>query len=122
MKAGTLGAKAFAAAWVMIFAGAAASAGPADEAKTPAAPAEAPAKAKGKKVERNAEGGQPDKPAAAGAGVKAEKPKAGRYATEAEAKAHCPSGVVWIDKNNFNHWPGSREYGRQPGSFGCENS
>jgi hypothetical protein len=121
MKAGSLGARAFAAAFVMIFAGAAALAGPADDAKTPAAPAEAPAKAKGKKVEKKAESGQTDQ-TAADAKPKAEKLKAGRYATEAEAKAHCKGGVVWIDRDNFNHWPGSREYGRQPGSFGCDNS
>ncbi len=49
------------------------------------------------------------------------KPKRGQYATEAEAKAHCPGEVVWVDKDNFNHYPGSREYGRKPGAFACES-
>ena len=47
--------------------------------------------------------------------------KRGRYGTEAEAKARCRGEVVWVDKDNFNHYKGSREYGRQPGSFACEN-
>jgi hypothetical protein len=42
------------------------------------------------------------------------------YATEAEARSHCRTAVVWVDSNHFNHYPGSREYGRKPGSFGCE--
>jgi cytoskeletal protein RodZ len=42
------------------------------------------------------------------------------YATEAEARAHCRTAVVWVDGNHFNHYPGSREYGKKPGSFGCE--
>lgn len=112
MKARSLSPRLFAVACIVIFAGNAALAKQADDAKTPPAAADAPAKAKGKKSE---------KPASADADAKP-KPKPGRYATEAEAKAHCRGTVVWIDKDNFNHWPGSREYGRQPGSFGCENS
>ncbi len=42
------------------------------------------------------------------------------YATEAEARAHCRGTVVWVDNDHFNHYPGSREYGRKPGAFGCE--
>ncbi len=42
------------------------------------------------------------------------------YATEAEARAHCHGGVVWVDQDHFNHYPGSREYGRKPGAFACE--
>ena len=43
------------------------------------------------------------------------------YATESEAKAHCRGGVVWVDKDHFNHYAGSREYGKKPGAFACEN-
>jgi hypothetical protein len=46
-------------------------------------------------------------------------PKPGEYATEAEARAHCNGTVVWIDPDHFNHYKGSREYGRKPGAFGC---
>jgi hypothetical protein len=42
------------------------------------------------------------------------------YATEAEARAHCRTTVVWVDSSHFNHYRGSCEYGRKPGSFGCE--
>lgn len=42
------------------------------------------------------------------------------YATEADARAHCKGGVVWVDQDHFNHYPGSREYGRKPGAFACE--
>lgn len=42
------------------------------------------------------------------------------YATEAEARAHCKGEVVWVDNDHFNHYRGSREYGRKPGAFGCE--
>ncbi len=48
------------------------------------------------------------------------KPGPGHYATEAEARAHCHGTIVWVDKDHFNHYAGSREYGRQPGSFTCE--
>jgi hypothetical protein len=44
----------------------------------------------------------------------------GGYATEADARAHCRGGVVWVDKDHFNQYPGSREYGRKPGHFACE--
>ncbi len=42
------------------------------------------------------------------------------YATESEARAHCHGSVVWVDSDNFNHYPGSREYGKKPGAFACE--
>jgi hypothetical protein len=42
------------------------------------------------------------------------------YATEAEARTHCKGDVVWVDKDHFSHYPGSREYGRKPGAFTCE--
>ncbi|MGO9483484.1 MAG: hypothetical protein ACLPX9_02705 [Rhodomicrobium sp.] len=44
----------------------------------------------------------------------------GGYATESEARAHCKGEVVWVDEHHFNHYPGSREYGRKPGAFVCE--
>ncbi len=44
------------------------------------------------------------------------------YATEAEARAHCKGEVVWVDKDHFNHYSGSREYGRKPGAYTCEKS
>ncbi len=58
----------------------------------------------------------------AGAGAKkAGKPAApSGYATESEARAHCHGSVVWVDSDHFNHYPGSREYGRRPGAFACE--
>ena len=42
------------------------------------------------------------------------------WATEAEARAHCRGTVIWVDKDHFNHYAGSREYGRKPGAFACE--
>jgi hypothetical protein len=42
------------------------------------------------------------------------------YATEAEARAHCKGEVVWVDKDHFYHYAGSREYGKKPGAFTCE--
>lgn len=56
-------------------------------------------------------------------GKKQAKPKPAApsgYATEAEARAHCHGEVVWVDENHFNHYPGSREYGKKPGAFACE--
>ncbi len=68
--------------------------------------------------------------AAAKAGEKAEsgskkpaKPKPAApsgSASEAEAKAHFHGNVVWIDQDHFNHYAGSREYGKKPGAFACE--
>ena len=57
-----------------------------------------------------------------GAGAKKPAKPAGPagYATEAEARAHCKGDVVWVDKDHFQHYPGSREYGRKPGAFTCE--
>jgi hypothetical protein len=58
------------------------------------------------------------------AGEKTAKPAkpaaAAGWATEAEAKTHCRGTVIWVDKDHFNHYAGSREYGRKPGSFACE--
>ncbi|MBI4724779.1 MAG: hypothetical protein HY765_07315 [Rhodomicrobium sp.] len=48
------------------------------------------------------------------------KPAPGHYASESEARSHCRGTVVWVDKDGFNHYEGSREYGRQPGHFSCE--
>jgi hypothetical protein len=57
-------------------------------------------------------------------GEKAQKPAkpaaAAGWATESEARAHCHGTVIWVDKDHFNHYAGSREYGRKPGSFACE--
>ena len=47
-------------------------------------------------------------------------PKAAGYATEGEARSHCKGSVVWVDKDHFNHYAGSREYGKKPGNFACE--
>jgi hypothetical protein len=47
--------------------------------------------------------------------------KPGQYATEAQAKANCHgAAVVWVDSDHFSHYPGTREYGRKPGSYACE--
>lgn len=59
------------------------------------------------------------KPASASAGEK--KPKAGQFTSEAEARAHCRGTIVWVDQDHFNHYAGSREYGKKPGAFTCEN-
>ena len=82
-----------------------------------AAPADIAPKAKGKQSDKKQHAGnQPDKAANSEA-----KPKRGQYGSEAEARAHCKGEVVWVDKDNFNHYAGSREYGRKPGAFACEN-
>jgi hypothetical protein len=82
-----------------------------------AAPADTAPKAKEKQSDKKQHAGnQPDK-AANSEG----KPKRGQYGSEAEARAHCKGEVVWVDKDNFNHYAGSREYGRKPGAFACEN-
>lgn len=107
-------------ACVLVFAGSAALAETAQDANTAApaasastAPADAAAKSKGgQQAEKKQQ--QPAKAADA-------KPKAGQYATEAEARSHCSGTVVWIDKDSFHHYAGSREYGKKPGAFACEN-
>jgi hypothetical protein len=71
-------------------------------------------------------GGSVQKPASKDqAGAKTAKPaKAASpagWTTEAEARAHCRGTVIWVDKDHFNHYAGSREYGRKPGTFACEN-
>lgn len=82
-----------------------------------AAPADTAPKAKGKQPDKKQHAGdQADKAANSEA-----KPKRGQYGSEAEARAHCKGEVVWVDKDNFNHYAGSREYGRKPGAFACEN-
>ena len=81
------------------------------------APADTAPKAKGKQSDKKQHAGnQSDKAANSEA-----KPKRGQYGSEAEARAHCKGEVVWVDKDNFNHYAGSREYGRKPGAFACEN-
>jgi len=101
----------FGVACVMVFASSIALAQTAQDTNAAssekAAPADTAPKAKGK---------QPDKAANSEA-----KPKRGQYGSEAEARAHCKGEVVWVDKDNFNHYAGSREYGRKPGAFACEN-
>jgi len=68
----------------------------------------------------------PKQPGVAKSAVKpdAKKPSkpagSGGYATEDEAKAHCKGEVVWVDSDHFQHYAGSREYGRKPGAFTCE--
>ncbi len=42
------------------------------------------------------------------------------FASEAEAKSHCHGTIVWVDSDHFNHYAGSREYGKKPGAFQCE--
>ncbi len=110
----------FGVACVMIFASSIAMAQTAQNAAPPAASSassDAAPKEKAKKhsKKKNQDGDQPSKSAGAEA-----KSKRGRFGSEAEAKAHCKGSVVWIDKDNFNHYAGSREYGRQPGAFACE--
>jgi hypothetical protein len=48
------------------------------------------------------------------------KPKAGQFASEAEAKAKCRGTVIWVDQDHLNHYKGAREYGVKPGVFACE--
>jgi hypothetical protein len=48
-----------------------------------------------------------------------QKPPAGGFASESEARSKCGSGVVWVGGDHFNHYPGSREYGKKPGYFAC---
>jgi hypothetical protein len=102
----------FAVACGVVFASPAAFSEPAQDA-APAATEKAPPAAAAKPADKKPQsGGQP-----ANADTK---PKRGQYATEAEARSHCKGEVVWVDKDNFNHYRGSREYGRQPGAFSCE--
>jgi len=80
-------------------------------------PSDGAQKRKSQQSEKKSQpGGEPAKAANAD-----QKPKPGHYGTEAEARARCRGTVVWVDKDNFNHYAGSREYGRKPGAFACEN-
>ncbi|MGO9984041.1 MAG: hypothetical protein ACLPIX_07505 [Rhodomicrobium sp.] len=104
--------KLFGAASILVFAASAAIAqtGPEAPAGTPPAKSDTPAA---------------PKPAGKPAAAKTAKPKpAGPsgYATESEAKAHCRGTVVWVDSDHFNHYAGSREWGKKPGAFQCEAS
>jgi len=123
MNEGTmLRSRIFGVACVMVFASSIALAQTAQDAtdgasSEAAAPADAAPKAKGKQPDKKQ---QPANQAAKAANPEA-KPKRGQYGSEAEAKAHCKGEVVWVDKDNFNHYAGSREYGRKPGAFACEN-
>ncbi len=50
-------------------------------------------------------------------------PTAGQYATEAEAKSHCPDDtVVWANtRSKVYHFAGSRTYGKtKAGAYMCE--
>ena len=40
---------------------------------------------------------------------------------EAKAKARCGGSVVWMDKRNQTHRPGTPGYGRRPGRFDCRS-
>ncbi len=110
----------FGAACVMVFASSMALAETAQESNSPApaaSPAPSNAAPKAKQSEKKTqEGAQPAKAASSEA-----KPKRGQFGSEAEARARCKGEVVWVDKDNFNHYAGSREYGRKPGAFACEN-
>ena len=114
--------RSFGVACVMVFASSIAFAQTSEDANTasPAAaqspaPSDAAPKGKAKQSEKKTQEG------ATKAANSEAKPKRGQYGTEAEAKAHCRGEVVWVDKDNFNHYAGSREYGRKPGAFACEN-
>jgi len=114
-----LGSRLLGLACVMVFASSIALGEPAQETNAdPAAAAASPApaaKGKGQQQDKKPQQGTQTSEAAGS------KPKPGQYATEAEARAHCRGTVVWIDKDHFNHYAGSREYGRKPGAFGCDN-
>jgi hypothetical protein len=46
--------------------------------------------------------------------------KTRQFASEDEAKEKCPGTVVWVDKDQINHYEGARAYGQKPGAFACE--
>ncbi len=80
------------------------------QAEKPVAPAETPAQAE-----------KPKAPAARAA--KKALAKAGQFASEAEAKAHCPSDtVVWANtKSRIYHFAGHPDYGRtKAGAYMCQ--
>jgi hypothetical protein len=69
---------------------------------------------------QNTEGSKTPPASEKSTAASAPKPKPGQYASEAEASSHCQGTVVWVDQNNFNHYRGSREWGRKPGAYACE--
>ena len=91
---------------VMAASGAMAQTGPESQ---PAGAAPAGGAKAGEKAGDSKKAGKPAKPATPSG-----------YATEGEARAHCQGSVVWVDSDHFNHYPGSREYGKKPGAFACE--
>ena len=107
----------FGAVSVLVFAASAALAQTEPEAQ-PAAPASNAAEGGGSGGAAKAG----DKPKSDGKKTATPAKRSGQsgYASEAEARARCKGGVVWIDKDRFNHYPGSREYGKKPGAFACE--
>ena len=113
----------FGIACVAVFASSIALAEPAQDATSgPAATAQSQPPSDGAQKRKSQ---QPDKKSQSGSepakAADADKtPKPGHYATEGEARARCRGTVVWVDKDNFNHYAGSREYGRKPGAFACE--
>lgn len=114
LRAGILG-----VACMMAFANCEASAEDAQGAN-PAQPAAASESAAPKTKHKKHVGKKTDESGDATASASS-KPKRGQFSSEADAKAHCKGEVVWVDKDHFNHYAGSREYGRQPGAFACEN-
>ncbi len=109
------------AASILVFAASAAMAQTGPEGAS-----EAPAASKSGDAPAAAPQSSPKAGEKAGSGAKKAKAPAkpaapSGYATEAEAKSHCHGTVVWVDTDHFNHYAGSREYGKKPGAFKCEN-
>ncbi len=98
------------------------TAAPAQNEK-PVAPAESPAQAE-KPVAPAETPAQAEKPKAPAARAsKRALTKAGQFASEAEAKAHCPSDtVVWANtKSRIYHFAGHPDYGRtKAGAYMCQ--
>jgi hypothetical protein len=91
----------------------------------PQAPAKASTAAKAQDAKsggaKTGEAKTGEKPAA-GAKKPAKPAGPAGYASESEARARCKGEVVWVDKDHFYHYAGSREYGRKPGAFTCERN
>ena len=67
---------------------------------------------------------RPKRTARAETGAARSPKAAGEYATESEAKAHCPGQtVVWANtRSNIYHFSGTRAYGNtKQGAYVCEN-